>query len=63
MRFNPFQRATVIALAWCLIGLGIETQPDRARRAPAHQRNHFASARPPIDGKQKNDTSTSIKQR
>jgi len=61
MRFNPFQRATVIALAWCLIGLGIETQPDRARRAPAHQRHHFASGR--IDGKQLNDTDKSIKQR
>jgi hypothetical protein len=31
---NPFWRAAAIALAWCLIGLGIDPGPDAADAPP-----------------------------
>jgi hypothetical protein len=50
---NPFWRAAALALAWCLIGLGIDPGPDagpvpptaNAQRA-AWVPNQFASERP-----------------
>lgn len=45
MQLDTFQRAAVIALAWCLIGLGIDTQPDRNRSTSVDRNGHFASTR------------------
>lgn len=53
---DPFWRAAALALAWCLVGLGIDPGPDAAPSRPAAnaQRpawvpNQFASQRRPAD--------------
>jgi hypothetical protein len=41
--FDPFRRAAVIALAWCLIGLSIDTGAIRSK--PPAAGSHFATSR------------------
>jgi hypothetical protein len=43
---DTFQRAAIIALAWCLVGIGIDTGSD-AHRAPAEV-SQFATKQLPI---------------
>ena len=35
MCLDPFRRATVLALAWCLVGLGFDPGPGAAPPPPA----------------------------
>jgi hypothetical protein len=63
MQLDPFQRAAVIALAWCLIGLGIDTQPNRARRNSVDQDSHFASMRLRADAPPSKNALNQIKPR
>ena len=44
---DTFQRAAIIALAWCLVGIGFDADTD-ARRAPA-QVSEFATNERPVE--------------
>jgi len=41
--FDPFRRAALITLAWCLIGLSIDTGAGRSK--PPAPGSHFATSR------------------
>ena len=59
MTLDPFRRAALLALAWCLVGLGIDTGAGpRSRRGPARPADHFASARTSAAESERSNTVT-----
>jgi hypothetical protein len=56
---DPFRRAAILALLWCLVGLSIDTGADRrARWVSANTNGQFASTRTSDTDQERSNTAS-----